>query len=231
MSNESQKKRALYHDLIKALAQGELIPGERLPSQRQLAEQRQLSRSTVREVVQQLELEGMIATKPGGRSECLNLLASRVELPVGQIDSLPWQIAVLEARAFIEGEAAYFCALRATDQQMTAIENEYQRMQRRGRGASTLEKAKADLKFHMLVAESSHHLLITAFSQLFYSRYFNAIYGVLDHTLKRYGRYPDGIAAQHFQIYQALMQRDADKAKRIATEHIHYTRRLLETAE
>ncbi len=34
-------------------------------------------------------------------------------------------------------------------------------------GETTLEKAKEDLRFHMMIAESSHHLLIISFSQLF----------------------------------------------------------------
>ncbi|MFC6671806.1 FCD domain-containing protein [Marinobacterium aestuariivivens] len=107
------------------------------------------------------------------------------------------------------------------------MDEEYQRMARRSEGETTLSKAKADLTFHLMIAESSHNLLLISFSQLFYSRFFNAIYGVLDRTLKRYGRYPDGIRGQHAAIHQALMARDADAARARATEHILYTCRLL----
>ncbi|MDX2424139.1 MAG: FCD domain-containing protein, partial [Amphritea sp.] len=87
---------------------------------------------------------------------------------------------------------------------------------------------KEDLRFHMMIAESSHHLLIIAFSQLFYTRFFNAIYGVLSRTLKTSGRYPEGIRAQHGAIHQAIMNRDAEAARRAASEHILYTRRHLD---
>jgi len=82
-----------------------------------------------------------------------------------------------------------------------------------------------------MIAEASHNLLVISFSQIFYNRYFNAIYGVLDRTLKKFGRYPDGISAQHTQIYQALLNRDADQAKKVAVEHIDYTRRQLAEVE
>lgn len=228
----AQLKQQLYEELSGQILKGERLPGELLPSQRVLAQQCELSRESVREVVQQLELDGLIATRQGGRSQCLNLVAQRIQMPDAvAADNLELQIKVMEARAFLEGEAAYFAALRATPAQLDALAEEYAKMQRRGRGTTTLDKAKADLRFHMLIAESSHHMLIIAFSQLFYHRYFNAIYGVLNRTLIKFGRYPDGIRMQHEQIYEAIMQRDAQAARRLATEHILYTKRKLEEAE
>lgn len=228
----SRQKQQLYADLTGKILKGDLVPGQALPSQRQLADQYQISRATVREVVQQMELAQLITTQHGGRSVCENLIAQRADMPqeMGG-DHLELQLRVLDARAFLEGEAAYFAALRATDEQLQDISDEFQRMQQRSLGETTLAKAKADLRFHMMIAESSHHMLIVAFSQLFYNRYFNAIYGVLNRTLIRFGRYPDGIRKQHEQIYDALMKRDPERAKKVAVEHILYTRRQLEEAE
>lgn len=226
------KKQQLDRYLRQKIISGNIIPGQALPSQRQLADQFGLARSTVREVIQFLELDGLILTAQGGRSICQNAIAKYIEMPLDGVgDNLVFQLQVMEARAFLEGEAAYFAALRATDQQLIEIEKEFDKMQLRSKGLTTLDKAKADLRFHMMIAESSHHLLITSFSQLFYNRYFNAIYGVLNRTLIKFGRYPDGIRMQHEQIYQALRQRDAEQARKAASEHIIYTRNLLESTD
>lgn len=226
------KKKQLDRYLRQRIVSGGIVPGQALPSQRQLAEQFGLARSTVREVVQRLELDGLILTAHGGRSVCENALEKYIEMPLeGVGDNLAFQLQVMEARAFLEGEAAYFAALRATDEQLAEIEKEFDKMQLRSKGLTTLDKAKADLRFHMMIAESSHHLLITSFSQLFYNRYFNAIYGVLNRTLIKFGRYPDGIRMQHEQIYQALRQRNPEQARKVACEHIIYTRNLLESTD
>lgn len=226
------KKQQLDCYLRQEIISGSIIPGQALPSQRQLAETFGLARSTVREVVQRLELDGLILTAHGGRSICQNAMAQYSEMPLDGVgDNLVFQLQVMEARAFLEGEAAYFAALRATGQQLAEIEKEFDKMQLRSKGLTTLDKAKADLRFHMMIAESSHHLLITSFSQLFYNRYFNAIYGVLNRTLIKFGRYPDGIRMQHEKIYEALLQRDAEQARKEAREHILYTRHLLEKTD
>jgi len=232
MNMEKQTKHQLYQHLLNAIMSSDIVPEQFMPSERQLVDQTGLSRSSVREVTSRLALGGLIETKQGGRSRCKNLLASHLDLPLDLgSDSLSLQLQVLEVRAVLEGEAAFYAAQRATPEQMKAISTEFSQMQQRKAGQSTLAKAKADLQFHMLIAESSHHLLVTAFSQLFYSRYFNAIYGVLDRALKRHGHYPDGISYQHESIYHALMQRQADKARTLARGHILYTRRLLEPHE
>ncbi|EAR60283.1 FadR/GntR family transcriptional regulator [Neptuniibacter caesariensis] len=211
---------------------GDICPGQKLPSQRSLSESHQLSRATVREAIQDLELKGIIETYHGGGSVCRNLLESHFDLPLEGIgDNIDFQIQVMEMRAALEGEAAYYASIRATDEQLAKIGTEFEAMQARDTGNTTLAKAKADLRFHMMIAEASHNLLVISFSQIFYNRYFNAIYGVLDRTLKKFGRYPDGISAQHLQINQALQTRQADLARRVATEHIDFTRRLLIDSE
>lgn len=226
------KARQLATRLRDQIRDGAILPDSLLPSERHLARQYGLSRATVREVIRTLELEGLVDTRQGDGSRCRNLLESHFRMPLEGIgDDLAFQLQVMEMRAVLEGESAWYCAQRASDAQLEQIDLEYGRMQQRSEGETTLDKAKADLRFHTMIAESSHNLLLISFSQLFYSRFFNAIYGVLSRTLKRYGRYPDGIRAQHAAIHQALMTRDAETARRAATEHILYTRRLLEQCE
>lgn len=219
----------LIQSLKEDLYTGELLPGNPLMSQRKMSEHYGMSRATVREAVGQLDAEGFIEVHHGGKTLINNLLEHYFDMPLeGLGDNLEFQMQVMDVRAMLEGEAAFYTALRATDHQLQALTSEYNRMQQRGQRETTLAKAKEDLRFHMMIAESSHHLLVISFSQIFYSRFFNAIYGVLSRTLKRYGRYPDGIRAQHGAIYQAIISRDAEAARNAAVEHILYTRRHLE---
>lgn len=231
MPDEKPLSQQIVGDLKNDILFGRLLPGEKVPSQRVLAQQLGVSRATLREAFTQLELEGLIETRHGTASRCRNLLEHRFERSLeGAGDNFEFQRQVMEARAALEGEAAYYAALRASDGELVQLDAEFNRMQARS-ADTTLAKAKADLSFHMLIAQSSHNLLIISFSQIFYNRYFNAIYGVLSRTLKKFGRYPDGISSQHSEIHKALMQRDAETARRVAREHILYTLRSLEKTE
>ncbi|MBU2967392.1 FadR/GntR family transcriptional regulator [Amphritea sp. 2_MG-2023] len=222
----------LLQQLKESLFTGALLPGAELMSQRRMSESFGVSRSTVREAVGQMEAQGYVDVRHGGKTRVKNLLEPHFNMPLGEGKALgdnpEFQRQVLDVRAMLEGEAAFYTAQRATDDQLKALDAEYRKMQQRGQRETTLAKAKEDLRFHMMIAESSHHLLIIAFSQLFYTRFFNAIYGVLSRTLKTSGRYPEGIRAQHGAIHQAIMNRDAEAARHAASEHILYTRRHLD---
>lgn len=227
-SATSTRDEKLYRQLLKLIAQGELLPGARLASERTLARQQGMSRQMVRQALARLQAGGFIDSAQGRASRVNNLVAPHLQLPLEGIgDDLEFQRQVMEVRALLEGECAWHAAQRASDRQLESLAEEYGRMHAREQGETTLAKARADLRFHMLIAESSHHLLLISFSQLFYERYFNAIYGVLSRTLKQFGRYPEGIRAQHAQIHRALQARDAEAARHCAREHILYTASLL----
>lgn len=230
-------------DLQSDIVSGDIRPGAKLSSQRSMQQQFGVSRSTVREVITELQGLGLIETRHGGGSVCVNLLDQFFQADTDEAllsglssglspgQSLPVQ--VLEMREVLEGEAAYYCALRASDDELRLIRDEYDRMTGRGAeetalsSAKTLRQAKSDLTFHMLIADNCHHLLVLSLSQILYGRYFNAIYSVLSQTFKRKGRYPELIGSQHRQIYQAIIERDAQAARVAARAHIAYTRGLL----
>ena len=69
MTTHTVQSRRLYEDIVQQFSslirQGALKPGERLPSERVLAEQLQVSRSSVREAIRSLELQGLVISKRG----------------------------------------------------------------------------------------------------------------------------------------------------------------------
>ena len=237
--DESEAAGSLSGQLVSLLqrqiVQGDIRPGAKLASQRTMQQQHRLSRASVREAITELQNVGLIETHHGGGSFCCNLVDHFFQNDAGDLlgpgSSLPVQ--VLEMREVLEGEAAYYCAMRATDAERQLIAQEYDQMSARAAletaqsPAKTLRQAKADLTFHMLIADNCHHLLVLSISQILYSRYFNAIYSVLSQTFKKQGRYPPQIGTQHRDICQAICQADAEAARTAARQHIAYTRGLL----
>jgi len=198
-------------------------PGAKLPGQRALMQRFGVSRTSLREAITRLEVKGLVSTRHGSGCYVNNLFETQFALPLMgvELDSSDLQLSVMEMRLVLEGEAAKHVCERATADELALIDVEYQAMlQHIG---SPLQRAKADLRFHMLIAESSHNLIVVSLSQLLYTQFFNAIYGTLVTTQQT----PEELIAraneQHEAIYHAIMARDGAAAKHAAIEHIRYS--------
>ena len=63
------QRRRVYQDIVgqiqELIQEGVLKPGDRLPPERELAERLQVSRSSLREAMRALELQGLVVSRPG----------------------------------------------------------------------------------------------------------------------------------------------------------------------
>ena len=208
------------------------LPGNKLPGQLALMARFGVSRTCLREAITRLEAKGLITNRHGSGCYVNNLFELHFAGPMIGVerDSVALQLSVMEMRLVLDGEAVQYACERATDDELSAIDHQYKLMGQ-GRG-SALQRAKSDLKFHMLIAESSHSLIVVSMSQLFYAQFFNAIYGTLysvagqDLTLS--DEISVAINAQHHAIYEALMARNGEAAKAAVHEHIRYSMFVLE---
>jgi len=228
MNRVEQISQAIKDDIRKC----RWLPGNKLPGQLALMKRFDASRTCLREAITGLEIKGLITSRHGSGCYVNNLVTPQFSEPMTgvELNSAVLQLTIMEMRLVLEGEAARYACERATDDELAAISNEYMSMAK-GKG-NALQRAKADVKFHMLIAESCHSLIIVSLSQSFYPQFFNAIYGTFynvngcDLTLSE--GVSEGINTQHKAIYEALMQRDAKAAKAAAQEHICFSMSLLE---
>ena len=115
MEIKSVKVQRLYlqvaDQLMELIRGGSLKSGERLPSERDLAEQFGVSRPTIREAMIALEIAGLVEIRSGSG---VYVLEARDKSSPQVDDQGPGPFEILEARRLIEGEA---CAglLRSID--------------------------------------------------------------------------------------------------------------------
>lgn len=105
------------------ILEGTLRPGEKLPPERELAKQFDVSRPSLREAIQRLEAKGLLLRRQGGGTFVqVNLWQSfsdpLAEMLAGHPES---QFDLLETRHALEGVAAYYAALRGTDEDLQRI--------------------------------------------------------------------------------------------------------------
>lgn len=120
--SETPLRRQLYEELRRLVLNGELKPGMRFPSERELAEDLRISRPTVAACLEQLEAEGYLETKPGSGSYVRDLPSFESHQsppdPSMPLSGYGRQVSELEDRPFHsrEPEIAFFCWRPALDQ-------------------------------------------------------------------------------------------------------------------
>jgi len=234
------RQHRLSDDIVEQLEtmilEGTLQPGQRLPAERALAERFGVSRPSVREAVQKLAARGLLISRQGGGNYVSESLGSSFSDPLmGLLESRPEaQRDLLEFRHTLESDCAFYAARRATEldrQQLQAAFDELQACYAREGKASRAEEGAADARFHLAIAQASHNLVLL-----------HTIRGLFD-LLKRSvvtnigGMYAlrsetrHTLVAQHQALFDAIMDRRAEDARRIAGEHIKFVQDVLDERE
>ncbi|MEU9775749.1 GntR family transcriptional regulator [Streptomyces sp. NPDC047968] len=105
------------------ILEGTLRPGEKLPPERELAKQFDVSRPSLREAIQRLEAKGLLLRRQGGGTFVQTNLWQSFSDPLAELlaDHPESQFDLLETRHALEGIAAYYAALRGTDEDLARI--------------------------------------------------------------------------------------------------------------
>ena len=146
--------------LIGLLTTGELVPGSRLPPERQLAEQLGVGRSAVREALAALEILGIVTVRPGSgtylRDNTSELLPTT--LSWGMMLNAARTRELIEVRGGLEVQAASFAAQRATDADVEALRGFVETMRDSLDDLDTF--LQADIRFHLQIAISADNVVL-----------------------------------------------------------------------
>lgn len=211
--------RRLYEQisekLARSIAEGKYEIGQRLPSERELAQTFGVSRPTVREAIIALELDGLVEVRLGS-----GVYVTNRQPPAGQEgakDIGPFEL--LEARRAIEGEACALAALRIDDEQLKQLSDLIARMRVDNRQNEIRMSEESDRRFHELIAESTQNSgIIAAVQMLWDARARSPQSHSLDDKGRARGLKPP--IDEHTAIVRALKRRDPDAARAAMHEHI-----------
>jgi GntR family transcriptional repressor for pyruvate dehydrogenase complex len=158
---KSTKVSELIFQQIKAtILTGEMKPGDKLPSERELAERFQASRISVREALKNMETSGLLTIKPGtgvfvaevSSKPMSEFLSSAFEIKKTSLDSLT------EARMILEPSVARFACNTILPEELLKLEQNLEKASSIvAKGSPALE---VDIEFHSLIVEATHNQLI-----------------------------------------------------------------------
>jgi DNA-binding FadR family transcriptional regulator len=199
-------------------------PGERLPSERELARSLEVSRASVREALAALQLQGVVETRPGAGTF---VTAEPPPAQAAPHDASP--SAVLEARTQLEPAVARLAAARA--QPDPAVEKLLEAMEAATDPDDPQARATwnaSDRLFHRQLAAMTGNPVLLAFA--------DHVAGLMDQPLWQRLR-DDSIAtpgrtrihvAEHRMIYEAIVDGDAEAAAFYSVQHINRVRTYME---
>jgi len=224
MCNETDKKGRLYENLVEILLEkirnGELHPGDKLPSERQLSEEYHVSRPVVREALRSLDRMGCIESKVGGgtyiKSATLDSMLDPFSVIIHQDERLIRDL--IEVRILLESDAAALAAKKITPEQCEEIE-------------AILEQASGEVQeggyglagenaFHNSIAKIADNTALT----MIISMCANLLSTSREATLRIPGQ-PENSISDHRNIFEAIKAHSASQASKLMKQHLKKARK------
>ena len=211
---DSPTRAVLAAHLQEEILSGRVEAGQKLPSERELAERHAVSRSVVREALRGLIERDLIDVVPGRGTY---VRAARAGDAVSGMDALlrrrqPTARHLVEARTMLESTTAALAATRAAPEDLAAIGDALERFDRAG---GLVEQARYDLAFHLAVSRAAHNPVIETM--------FGSITGLTIELMLRSLGDPAVAATAvpyHRAIYDAIRRHDADQARAEMVAHL-----------
>jgi len=218
------KKKSTYaaEQLVEAIRMGKFAVGDRLPSERDIADSMGVSRPSVREALSALQLVGILESRPGDGTYVLRAITGFKEAypAFSLLEESESLHEAYEARCVLEEGIAALVCIKATDQDFETL----------GRALRQLEDAAtnqdfeafncANRDFHLNLAKAAHNsLLIRALEPLLEVMHQN-LPRKLRKSFYRSSKQRFNTSLElHRTLFQALTQRDRAGAIASVKEH------------
>ena len=223
---ETGKKSKLYEEIVQQMLQrirnGELNPGDRLPSERVLAEEMGVGRPVIREAIRSLELMGCIESRIGDGTYITAPSIENVVNPFSVVVSQNKDLyrELIEVRLILETEIASLAARRRTEKQLQTLRDNIADMEQEiEQGGSGIEQ---DEMFHAALAEAAGNHSLNAMISM--------CAGMLSQTTRvtqKIAGIPRITLEHHKKICDAIEQQDEKRARSYMRRHLLHAQRSL----
>lgn len=210
-------------NLIQQVCDGMLSVGDKLPSERIMAEQFGVSRNVIREAIRVLGEKGFVQVQAGrGAFICKpdgEKLTENLSAVVGNSSASPSDI--VEAREIFESALAVFACGKVRDSDIEQLRQIYQRMEKAQAKASIF--AQLDQEFHLALARCTQNSVLILLAGSIYQLSENNLFSLTPHDAKRI----ISAQAEHLEMIHALEARDSRRIQDAVHRHIHCIREQL----
>ena len=152
----------LVQRILNDIAAGKIQTGDRLPAERDLANQYKISNSSVREAMQTLQGMGIVEVRhPTGTFMVGDPLTSSQATRFSSLINPMQFLEAMEARCMIEMDITRLAAMRATNEQTNELDEIHMSMTLAFRAGNDDLHSDLDLKLHVAIAQSCNNVFLT----------------------------------------------------------------------
>jgi GntR family transcriptional repressor for pyruvate dehydrogenase complex len=208
----------VYSQIRDMIYRGELRAGEKLSSEREMAQMLNVGRPTVREAMQKLIDQGLIESRRGVGTFVLGEDTRKNNKPLLQLlNGQDFTIVdLLEVRLVLESSSAALAARRATEEDIRIIEQSLNRLL----DARNLERnLDNELSFHMNIAYAAKNIVHVHLMKSFYDVLYYGM-NLAFPTLIKDQKLDEMTFDQHITIFEAIKNRNPEEAAKAMENHI-----------
>jgi GntR family transcriptional repressor for pyruvate dehydrogenase complex len=215
---EVVRRNKVYEEVAKQIERlilKKLKPGDKLPSERELAEMLQVSRSSIRDAIRSLELVGLVEPRQGSGTIVRERSAKSLVNPITNALERRKELVteLLDFRKMLEPPLAARAAAHASAEDITEMEEILQRQaEKQDQGNVAIAE---DAEFHYSIAlASGNSVVLKVIDTLM-----DLLRDTREHSLQVQGRSQKSLAG-HRRILAAIKRHDAEAAKAAMRRHI-----------
>lgn len=218
------KNTKVYEQVIEQIKEmivsGQLKKGDRLPPERDLVEQLQVSRTSIREAIRALQIIGLVECRQGGgnfiKESFENSLFEPLSIMFVLQNSRPEEI--LELRKIVEVGTAMLAAEKIEESELKEIEVILEQMKR---SSDEELNAKLDKELHYKIAYASKNFLVVSILSAVSSLVDSFIKDARNMILKQKEN-KEVLIEHHEKLYKALLAHDKNKAAEVMRKHLDF---------
>jgi len=215
---ETIRRNKVYEEVARQLERiilKKLHPGDKLPSERELAESLGVSRSSIRDAIRSLELMGLVEPRQGAGTVVREISADALMNPLTNVLRHKMELVgeLLDFRKMLEPPLAARAATHASDEELEEMEEILRRQETKFRsGELAIEE---DSEFHYSIAMASGNSVVLKVLDVL----MDLLRDTRERSMQLEGR-PQRSLAGHRRILMAIKKRDAEAAKAAMRRHI-----------
>ncbi|NRA61110.1 MAG: pyruvate dehydrogenase complex transcriptional repressor PdhR [Psychrobium sp.] len=219
---------AIVEALETMILEGTLRPGDKLPSERDLAKQFEVSRPSIREAIQALEAKGLLSRRQGGGTYVQKQLWQSLSDPLLELiaNDSESQYDLLEFRHATEGMLAFYAAIRGTATDFARLRECQNVITKAQTDGDVEQEADAIVELYKVVAEASHNVamlhLVLSMSEILRRNIAQNL-----ELLYRHQKAVDASNKHRSALIEAIVSRDSERARNASNAHLAYIEDVL----
>jgi GntR family transcriptional regulator, transcriptional repressor for pyruvate dehydrogenase complex len=203
--------------LAAELENSSIQPGEALPSEAELSERFEVSRTVIREALARLKYDGILESRQGSKSIVAQPGTPRVfrleRLKVTDLTEIGY---LYEFRALLESAAAALAAKRRSQKNLEKLRRHLEEMDQAVRDHQ--DGTAENVDFHMEIVEASGNPFLKDFMRFFRGKIWDLVQADRDHSDHR--GLPPEVQQEHLTIFEAINAGNSEKAREAILNHL-----------